>query len=739
MTKLDRPIALPVNVKEPGPVRPRGEISLRKRLLSVLKEHVRNGRSVIPSRVIPAKKKGGKDDKKPAIGEWQPYQTRLPTEAEIKAWEEGKTFPMNAIAMVTGGLSGYWVADADGPEALEYLEKNAPSTPLKALTLQGEHWYFKTPPAGHIKTDVKVLFLDLDVRGDGGLITLPPSVRRFDEGIYYRWKGFPGEPGQEVWESVPVWEGPPGTHQEGPWKADDSPAEPEDADGDAIIFEGEGRNSTLTSRVGGWVGRRFRKTAVMKAALDWDLKHCVPPLGQKEVRTIVESIWGIHYKQHGAPVKKNGDSIFIFSGPPPEGEENAKTASDEVPEKLLRPGGVLQSFMEYVEASSVLHIPLFALGAGLALIGTVMGGKVATETGLKTNFYVITLADSGEGKGAALGALKRVLNSHKDTKHFLGSSHLASDAALYSAVSETPVQLMLFDELGDFMNLINRRQGSSVSGVPKALKELFTCTDDGYVKSYANSERKLNIVWHNLSFFGTGVPSTFWNSLTVQDFEDGFLARNLILQHRSAAMPEPRDRVQKAVPFELTERLSNLAKTEAQTFPCPWRLALPEPWVIPKSPEAGALIKEAGDRFRKTAFASRDDPDKVFTLFNRALEYIEKTALVMAVNRTGALPERVEASDAEFAVSLMEHLLPKIITAARDNVSFSPQDKFRRQILKMIKNKGYVTVKDVYRNIRDCDSRQAEDALKILENQGRVTRGFYNNVIQYRAVTEKLQ
>ncbi len=53
-------------------------------------------------------------DKKPLIA-WKPYQNRLPTEEEVKAW--WNQHPYANIGMATGHLSGIVVIDCDSEDA----------------------------------------------------------------------------------------------------------------------------------------------------------------------------------------------------------------------------------------------------------------------------------------------------------------------------------------------------------------------------------------------------------------------------------------------------------------------------------------------------------------------------------------------------------------------------------------------------------------------------------------------
>jgi hypothetical protein len=742
MTKLDRPIRLPAQATEikPPAMPKRGKethIARAPTFFKLMKAHASAGRPVIPMMIIPAKNPEDKDEKKPSI-KYKAFQTRVPTIADIDGWIK-KGISLNGIAMLTGKISGIWVLDLDNPEALAWAARTAPDTPIKATTLNGEHWYYRIPDAdGYIIGGTNVMNYNpdgVDIRGEGNLIVMPPSVRKFKERIFYQWKDRVFPPSEEDWASLPTWEGPRGMSANYRPSPSDAATEPEDTDGDSVFPEGT-RNSTLASRVGGWINKRSRKGTVLSVARKWNRKHCVPPLEDDVLVTTVNSLWGIHYSKHKRGGDGHGTSVdTVFTTPPPEGIEE-ESEYDEVPEEILKPGGILQMFMDYVEASSVRHIPLFALGAGIIAIGTLMGGKVRTQTGLGTNFYMIGLAPTGEGKNAALDALKALFCASDDSTmaKLLGPTTLASDAALLSSVSKKPVQVMLFDEMGDFMNVVNRRSGSSVSGIPKALKELYTNTHSYSKKSFADTNKDFSIIWHNLSFFGTGIPKTFWESINMRDVGDGFLSRNLILQYQSDEYKEKKYTIDATPKAGLVESMVDLHNIPYLHKVIPETAKVPEAYTVKKTKEAFDLAREIDNRYGKLMREHRDAEDNVAVLYTRFSEYVEKIALVHAISECGAIPETIDLRNVEYANKFMEFVIPRVIIAVKKYIAYNPQDRFRREILSLATRKGHITVRDVYRSIKECDSRQAEDALNILVKQGYLQSGLFKNQIQYRRV-----
>lgn len=125
-----------------------------------------------------------KKSKKPLF-DWAVYQTRKPTQAEVKEWLEKGL--LNQVAIVCGEVSGIIVLDVDDPEKFEaWKTKNGfplPPTPMVRTSGGKYHVYFKHP-GGKIKNMIKKI-PGADIKADGGYVVAPPSVH--PTGSHYEW------------------------------------------------------------------------------------------------------------------------------------------------------------------------------------------------------------------------------------------------------------------------------------------------------------------------------------------------------------------------------------------------------------------------------------------------------------------------------------------------------------------------------------------------------------------------
>ncbi len=230
--------------------------------------------------------------KQPLIA-WLEFQQRRASDDEIRAWFQ--SWPEANIAVVTGEISNIVVLDIDprhgGEAALALLEDEIgpiPST-LEALTGGGgRHLYFAYP--GRRVRNRAGLRPGIDLRGDGGIIIVPPSIH--PSGKPYAWAAGHGP---EEADPAPLPErllteltarGGRQGHPLSYWR--DLVAEG--------VAEGQ-RNSTLASLAGHLLWHEVDPDVVSEMLLCWNRQRCRPPLSDEEVLRTVQSITRLHQRE----------------------------------------------------------------------------------------------------------------------------------------------------------------------------------------------------------------------------------------------------------------------------------------------------------------------------------------------------------------------------------------------------------------------------------------------------------
>ncbi len=117
----------------------------------------------------------GKSNGKKPLVPWKDYQKRLPSDSEMNQWTS--SFRNSNLGLITGDLSGATVVDSDNPETgIETLQDIFGETPLIISTPRGgHHLYYRHEGEATCAGSSHEGNLKIDVRGQGGLVIIPPS------------------------------------------------------------------------------------------------------------------------------------------------------------------------------------------------------------------------------------------------------------------------------------------------------------------------------------------------------------------------------------------------------------------------------------------------------------------------------------------------------------------------------------------------------------------------------------
>ena len=158
------------------------------------------------------------------LNDWKKYQTTPTTQEEVEEWflegaptSSGRRVEVFNLALVTGAISGLIVLDCDNEDAVAYAKKHNLVSPIAVKTTRGYHYYWKHPlhgkkfanKVGGVARDW-VDIKGLDLRGDGGYVVMPPSIKLKEKTIthQYKWslaEGFDFEDIDEfVWKGNPT-------------------------------------------------------------------------------------------------------------------------------------------------------------------------------------------------------------------------------------------------------------------------------------------------------------------------------------------------------------------------------------------------------------------------------------------------------------------------------------------------------------------------------------------------------
>jgi hypothetical protein len=657
------------------------------------------------------------------------FKAATTDEGTIRAW--WVRWPGANIGMPTGAASGIFVVDIDprhgGLDAFSGLEEfhgEAPRTPRVSTQSGGIHIYLRH--RGGCRNSAGTLATGVDTRGEGGYVILPPSV---GESGSYEW-----EDGSGLDELDPA-DAPD-------WLIPGALPTPKLVTGNlgfvvgaatlvdakAEVKEG-GRNMTAASLAGKWVQAGHTLHEVRRLLDGWNKEQCKPPLRAEELDTVTASVARTHAKNNPAfPVP-------VASEPEPESGGAAVAELPEArplavrspglrpfPRHLLTPPGLVGDIANWINATAIKPQPVLALGTALAFVGAIVGRKVSTPTGLRSNLYVLGIGESGCGKDHSRKCVKRICDAAGLSEKILGGEEVSSDSAVMAAVAKNPSILFLWDEIGHlFSSVTSKYAASHVRAIAPTLTKLFSSADTRMLgKQFAHAER-VDIDQPNACLYGTTVPDRLYSGLTPDEIRDGFLGRLLVFVSDDAD-PDERMIEREPVPEPITTMVQAWWNRTDLPRP-PGNLAAVlthSPIIVRCEPEAASILDAFRLRCRGHKAAARDGSG-VDALWARALEHASKVALTVACGDGFATPV-VSPTVANWAVEVVEHLTLTLAEAVRDSVSSTDYGREALKVYRTILRCGEkgATPTDVSRATQGLHPKLRETILNDLVSQGRI-------------------
>ena len=412
--------------------------------------------------------------------------------------------------------------------------------------------------------------------------------------------------------------------------------------------------------------------------------------------------------------------------PPPEKQVHAFPDPGFDP---LDVDGVLKELIEYMLATATRPQPVLALGNALCALGAIMGRRYRTETNLRTNLYVVGIADSGSGKNHSREIINELF-MEAGLGRFLGGHRIASGAGLLNAIHQQPAILFQQDEFGMFLHAAadRRRSPRHITDILDIMTEMFTAAGSLFLGTeYAGRDGKnprKDINQPCLCIYGTTTPNHFWNALQSANVGDGSLARFLILQTEDDYPEENRNRAERKTPETLLEGIKRIADggkpgegNLAGMLPGPETAVNPMTATI--SPQARELFRSLSDEVTERLRKARGTP--YTAVLSRIGENAAKIALVRAVSFDPEQPVIREA-DASWAIRLVQHSVATVIEQVERHVADNQVEHNHKRVLEIIRKSGAggINRSQLCRKSRFLTKRERDEILSELVEAGDV-------------------
>lgn len=646
---------------------------------------------------IPIQKKS----KKPLIP-WKSYIEKAPSDSLLENWDKLSS----GIAIVLGKISNIVAIDIDD---LKYAEL-VPNSPAVKIGNRGETRFFK------YNGEPNRNYNGLEIKSTGTYTIIPPSIH--PEGMNYVWTrgdltvDLPDLPKDLIANLDKAF-----SYTKKDKEAQDECLgvylpDVEDAlniiPPDQLTYEewiklGMGLKTTF-GNTGFNIWNEWSKKDKRYKAKEMPIKWQSFTLNEVTARTI------FHYAD------KFGFVINI-----PEFIELAPTSVNEAPKLpiddiLDTAPCIVQDITNWILSGARTPCKEVALSATIALLSAHKLFKVKTETGLKTNLYVLCVAGSGIGKTQALNAINKFFEFTDNIKGSISGAPV-SDAALSRVLTERK-KIILWDEIGLCLQSL-KNMSSYQTRVFDMMTQIYTMSDVEFVgNEYANSDGKrptMTVSKPQISCFATTTYAPFFDSLKSSEITSGKYQRWLpFLCPDSLKLDKLGDGNLIMTP-EIKQCFNYLKKE----FPSPF--------------EKGSLSQAMGNYKDKLVPFAPDArkwiEDKSLEIFNGMIgkSELERSfdARIMERTQQVALVVNPDAKMITLDVVLWSYALVKILLKTflergiGEHYAENQQENDSKKLLNYVKNKQrWVTLSEITGKFRQIERNKRSNLLADLVDSG---------------------
>jgi hypothetical protein len=613
----------------------------------------------------------------------------------------------------------------------------------EALSPTGSwHLYFHWPEGGGVYNSEGRIAPGVDVRGEGGMVIAPPSIRPgFDRP--YRWKNAPDycelahcPPGllelvrgasfkngtangvHRVSAFSPVVEGS-ATDAERGHIVDALARASNDLDRQDWVklclalkttLGSEGRQAWLD-----WCAR-WPDQRPGEPERVWDTAR---PDGSASIGTVLAFLEAAAPPQ--APVA--GRELYVSAATLPAVNYDAPTLAvlaearpGTMPEVAHYADGVFAETIAYVAEGMRRDWPEAAFVIALQVVATAIGRNYETWTRLRSNLYTVALAESGFSKSSAIEPAKELM-IQAGLQSLIGAERIKSDSGLIQSIFTHPEHKKIFflDEYGHMLQQCTARgAGGHVRQILVEFTNLYSKANGFYAGSaYADGSRTSEMDCPHVNVFGLATPGQFWAAFGSGAIEDGTLARFSIVKPTGRPVrrePDP-DKLER-MRNQLAPKLAKLSLPLTQG-----NLGNTVTVRVQPAPEARTAWLLIGDQAEELAIeAGERMPDKdIGGILARVAETAAKVALVLAVTRNPGHPTISEA-DVIAGRRLAWWFAHVAIEGTMIHIADSVHQSNAQKILAFVRGgeDGRRTRRDVTRKFRNLTPRELDDVVKSL-------------------------
>jgi hypothetical protein len=280
---------------------------------------------------------------------------------------------------------------------------------------------------------------------------------------------------------------------------------------------------------------------------------------------------------------------------------------------------------------------MFALNAAICLAGTVMGQIVCSETGLRTNMYLLSIGQSGAGKDHPRKAVTKILDE-ANLFQLIGGEDFSSGSSIMSMLASSNVRLSQLDEFGKLLAEAIGSSNNVKQTIMRRLMTLFSSADtvvagnevSNLTKKRVDIVKRKDIRFPHLSLHLTTVLNELVPALSSADVLSGFLNRMLITVSEDSPAKLSLIQKKKEVPAEIIDWIHTVRRPNVGTTNLEGAIS-ENPRVLSMGVKAYSILDQFNDHVHELSNQMLLRGQGLELLYGRTVEHAIKLSLIAAV------------------------------------------------------------------------------------------------------------
>lgn len=400
------------------------------------------------------------------------------------------------------------------------------------------------------------------------------------------------------------------------------------------------------------------------------------------------------------------------------------------------PPGLITNICDYYKERSFYYLPNLAIGAAIALVGTITGRLLKSNTGDRTNVMICGVAPSGSGKDGPRKCNVEILADLEYGVRLLGAEDISSGRAIHQMLAEFPARLCMFDEFSEMLS--STADTYYRADIVRQLK-ILSSSASSFFAGVAKADSRMSVpgIWYpHLCVYATATPA-IWENITKSMLADGLAGRFLFFEEGERPAPNFNIARPEEIPASIMGPVSKwverhiAAEAVRDNPPC----------------SVYQYTPQALERHKKFCLdvhnqLKSDDPDAE-AIWARAGGRLGSISLIVAASRTYCSDEgEITLADVELAIEIVLATTRLLVLRQSQKVYSTDHEKWTKRILEVItENGGRATRKQISLGTRAITLKFRDACLQDLMAQGLIeqsleTLGAHRPTTFYTLITE---